>query len=259
MHPVCYTNRMIVVVLFICGLILGSFVNAVVWRLHSGESIAHGRSMCPNCKHQLSALDLIPVLSWIMQRGKCRYCHESYGIHYMLIEILTGTLFALSSWLLLATLGPVLLGLWLLILTCLLILALYDGQWYELPNRIMHPALIVAFIYFILRFEPASGFLQLIVALGAATVFYALWWFSHGALMGGADSKLVLLMGLILSPALLGLALAIGFILGGIAAAILLYGRKKGVHDQIPFGPYLIAGLILAQLFGSQLLQLVRI
>lgn len=245
---------MVTALLFILGLILGSFINAVVWRLHSGESIAHGRSMCPNCKHQLGALDLIPVLSWILQRGSCRYCHKPYGVHYVIIEIVTALLFGLSG-ALLVELGPVALGLWLAILVCVLILGLYDAQWYLLPNKVMHPALVLGIIYYVLRFEPASGFLQLITALIAAAIFYGLWRFSDGRLMGGGDSKLVLLMGLVLVPKLLMIALAASFMLGGVGAAYLLYGKKKGLHDHMPFGPYLVGGLIIAQYFGLQIVQ----
>lgn len=255
MPPLCYTGSMIMPVLFIMGLIFGSFINAVVWRLKSGESITHGRSMCPNCKHQLAAADLIPVMSWITQKGKCRYCHKAYGAHYIMVEVLTAALFVLSG-LILTSLGPVTFGLWLAVLVCTLILALYDAQWYELPNKVMHPALIVAFVYYVLRFEAADSLLQLAVAIVAAMLFYALWWLSDGKLMGGADSKLVLLMGLVLSPPLLAMALALGFMLGGVGAAVLLHGKRKGLDDQMPFGPYLIAGLIIAQLFGAQLLPL---
>lgn len=238
---------------FILGLIVGSFINAVVWRLHSGESITHGRSMCPNCKHRLGPLDLVPVLSWLSLRGKCRYCRQPYGSHYALIELTTAALFALST-LILPVLGPVVFALWLVILTLLIILALYDAQWYLLPDKVMNPAVLLALVYFVLRFEATGGLLQLFMAVLAAAVFYGLWWLSHGKLMGGADSKLVLLMGLMLAPDLLLVALALGFMLAGVGAAYLLYGKKKGLQDQMPFGPYLIAGLIIAQLFGQQLL-----
>lgn len=247
---------MIIVLLLIMGLIIGSFVNAVVWRLHSGESITHGRSMCPNCKHQLHPLDLVPVLSWLTLRGKCRYCKQPYGAHYVLIELMTALLFGLSG-VFMTNLGAVTFGLWLAILTMLIILALYDAQWSLLPNAIMHPALILSVIYFVLRFEAGSGMFQLALALLVAAVFYAAWWLSKGTVMGGADSKLVLLMGLVLIPSSFALALALGFMLAGVGAAYLLYGKKKGMKDHMPFGPYLIAGCIIAQLVGPQLLKLV--
>lgn len=246
---------MIILILAVLGLILGSFINAVVWRLHNGESITRGRSMCPNCKHQLAPLDLIPVVSWIVLRGKCRYCKKPYGSHYVVIEVVTAVLFA-SSGVLLPILGALTFAVWLGILLLLIILALYDAQWYELPNRIMHPALVLGVLYFVLRFEAAGGLLQLLTAIVAAGVFYAAWWLSHGKIMGGADSKLVLLMGLILAPQLLILALAASFMLGGVGAAYLLYGKHKSLGDQMPFGPYLVAGLLIAQFFGQPLMQL---
>lgn len=244
-----------IIILAILGLVLGSFANVVVWRLKSGESITTGRSMCPECKHQLTARDLVPVLSWLNLKGKCRYCKKPISIQYPVAELLTAFIFGLSGWLL-TSLGLVLMGLWLMIVVCLMVLAVYDARWYELPNKVMHPALILAFIYFILRFEPAGGFLQLVAALIAAGIFYALWRFSDGRLMGGADCKLVLLMGLILEPKLLLVAIGIGFMFGGVGAAVLLARKQKGIHDQMPFGPYLIAGLIMSQLFGAQILHL---
>lgn len=246
---------MIIVLLALLGLIIGSFINAAVWRLHSGESITHGRSMCPNCKHQLAAIDLVPVLSWLALKGKCRYCKQPYGAHYLAVELTTAVLFALSV-VLLPSLGLVVCMLWLVILALLLVLALYDAQWYLLPNKVMNPTIVLGAIYFILRLEVASGPLQLLVALVAAGMFYAAWWVSQGKAMGGADAKLVLVMGLILAPDLMLLALALAFISAGFGAAYLLYGKKKGMTDQMPFGPYLILGLIIAQLFGAQLLQI---
>lgn len=246
---------MIIFIAAILGLILGSFANAMVWRLKSGESITNGRSMCPECKHQLAAQDLVPLLSWLMLKGKCRYCKKPISVQYPIVELLTALIFGLSAWLLLP-LGLITLGIWLVIVICLMILGAYDALWYELPNKVMHPVLILAFIYYVLCFEPASGFFQLVAALVAAAIFYALWRFSDGRLMGGADCKLVLLMGLILQPPLLGVAIALGFMLGGVGAAVLLARKQKGMRDQMPFGPYLIAGLIITQLFGPQLLHL---
>jgi leader peptidase (prepilin peptidase)/N-methyltransferase len=250
-----YTGYMGIIAATLLGLIAGSFINAVVWRLHSGESIIYGRSMCPNCKHQLAAIDLIPVLSWVIQKGRCRYCKKPYGPHYLIVELATAALFGFSV-LLLQSIGLVSLGVWLAILVCVIILALYDAQWYELPNNVMHPALVLAVIYFVLRFEGIESLIQLMVALAAGAVFYAAWWLSHGRLMGGADSKLVLLMGLVLAPKYLLLALALGFMLGGVGAAYLLYGKTKGLHDQMPFGPYLIGGLVIAQFWGAVLLDI---
>lgn len=246
---------MAVVIIFILGLIIGSFINAMVWRLHNGQSITRGRSMCPNCQHRLGALDLIPVISWLSLRGKCRYCSKPYGIHYVVVELLTAFLFGLS-YIALPSLGLVVFSIWLAVLSMLLIMALYDAQWYILPNVVMHPALCLAFVYYVLRFEPAVALLQLFIAIIAASVFYMLWRLSAGKLMGDADSKLVLLMGFILPANLLLVALATAFMLGGVGAAYLLYGRRKTLGDHMPFGPYLIAGLLVAQFCGGTILNL---
>lgn len=249
---------MIIVVVSLLGLVLGSFINAVVWRLKSGESISHGRSMCPECRHQLAWYDLVPVVSWVLLRGKCRYCKKPISVQYPLVELGVAGLFGLSVYQ--ATgLDVASLGLWLALLVLLMILALYDAKWYELPNVVMHTALVLGLVYFVLRFKVPQGFLQLGASLAAAAVFYGLWYLSEGKLMGGADSKLVLLIGLILPPAELLIALAVGFILGGVGAAYVLLRKQKGMMDQIPFGPYLIAGLIIVQLYGAAILKLLHL
>src|SRR5476651_645529 len=136
---------MIIVVLVVFGLCLGSFVNALVWRLHEQDkkqaknlSILNGRSMCPNCKHELAAKDLVPVLSWLSLRGKCRYCGKPISVQYPLVEMVTSGLFVASYlW------WPEVLhgaqvaafGLWLALLVGLMALLVYDLRWFLLPNR----------------------------------------------------------------------------------------------------------------------------
>lgn len=147
---------MIIAVLVVWGLCLGSFVNALVWRLHEQAkkqkkettlSITKGRSMCPHCRHNLSWRDLIPVFSWLRLRGKCRYCKKPISGQYPLVELMTATLFVGSYlfWPLdLQAVGDwTHFGLWLVILTGFMALLVYDLKWMLLPNRIMYPLFVV--------------------------------------------------------------------------------------------------------------------
>ena len=130
----------------ILGLLIGSAINAIVWRLYVGRSWAHGRSMCPDCEHKLAGKDLIPVLSWLWLRGRCRYCQKRIHWQYPLVEAITAVLFTWSAVVLapVTVAGVVLLGVWLSLLTLLVILAVYDTRWLILPDKILFPAIGVA-------------------------------------------------------------------------------------------------------------------
>ncbi|HET8709296.1 MAG TPA: prepilin peptidase [Candidatus Saccharimonadales bacterium] len=166
---------MIYAVLVVLGLCLGSFVNALVWRLRqqsqttakspyanrqssakkskqqgtgdrrqaTGDySILQGRSMCPHCKHTLAAKDLVPVLSWLTLGGKCRYCRKPISWQYPVVELLTAAIFVASYiWWPLALDGRGIfdLAIWLLIVVCFMALSLYDLKWFELPDRVVVP------------------------------------------------------------------------------------------------------------------------
>src|SRR4051812_40657220 len=124
--------------LFTLGLCLGSFINALIWRLHENKDWVKGRSQCPNCGHVLAAKDLIPVLSWLALRGRCRYCGRTISKQYPVVELLTGVAFAASYLYWPETLSEsgqkLLLITWLTSLVGLMALLVYDFKWMLLPN-----------------------------------------------------------------------------------------------------------------------------
>jgi prepilin signal peptidase PulO-like enzyme (type II secretory pathway) len=144
----------------ILGLLIGSAINAIVWRLYVNRSWVHGRSMCPDCEHTLAAKDLVPLFSWLALHGKCRYCKKAIHWQYPVVEALTAVLFTWSA----VILAPdslevgIKLGVWLVLLTMLMILAVYDIRWMILPNKIIFPAIGVS----------AVGAVVSVVAAGAA-------------------------------------------------------------------------------------------
>ena len=140
---------MVYVILVLLGLCFGSFVNALVWRIKSKKDWVKARSVCVNCKHQLSVLDLVPVLSWIFLRAKCRYCKKPISIQYPLVELLTAGLFIasyhwwpyvistdISSWLPFAV--------WLVCVVGLVAMAVYDLRWMIIPDKIVVPLIALA-------------------------------------------------------------------------------------------------------------------
>lgn len=264
---------MLIFILVLIGLSAGSFINAMVWRLHEQSkksaskqdlSIISGRSMCPNCKHQLSAADLIPVLSWLSLKRKCRYCHQPISWQYPAVELLTAIAFVFSYiyW-------PesfnyseiVLFGLWLIFLVGLLSLAIYDLKWFLLPNIIIYPLLGLAFIQVIfLSLSSLQSFevikealLGLMVGGG---IFYGLFQLSHGKWIGGGDVKLGALLGILVGGPLASfLLLFMASLIGSFAALpLLLTGRAKR-GTRLPFGPFLILAAIIVRLFGAAIID----
>ena len=252
---------MIIIYAAVVGLIIGSAINAIVWRLYVGRKWTSGRSMCPECKHELAAKDLVPVLSWLALRGKCRYCHARIHWQYPVVELSTAVLFGLSA----AALHPTHIAsgaafvVWLVLLTLLIILAVYDLRWMILPDKIMLPAIGVAAVLLVVRALSTHSWLTLrgpaIAAVAIGGAFYALVAVSKGRAMGGGDIKLAFAMGLILGLRGSAIAMLIAFDSAALIAVILLLARRRGRRDRIAFGPFLVAGTVIAYLYGGPIVH----
>lgn len=265
---------MIVVVFIILGLCLGSFINALVWRMHKQElisnksqkqkySIIHGRSMCVHCKHILEPRDLIPVFSWLMLRGKCRYCHMPIP-DTPIPELLTPLLFILSYqyWpTTFNTEGKVLFGFWLVYLVGFIALALYDLRWYVLPNRIIFPLMylvaiqiIMQLLFFSLSFKHLLS-TAISVAVGGG-IFYLLFQISNGKWIGGGDVKLGFLIGATLAnPTLSILYIFVAALIGTVVSLPMLLSGKAKRSTHLPFGPFLLIATFVVFLFGNNLVN----
>lgn len=256
------------------GLICGSFVNAFVWRLRKQEttkskaarrsySIMHGRSMCPSCRHQLAPKDLVPVLSWMWLRGRCRYCQASIGWQYPLVELATAALFALSYvvWPMnFDAIGSVRFVLWLVILTGLMALAVYDLKWMLLPNRVVYPLGVLALLYVVIGMsadDVVQELYRLISSVGVGGgLFYLLFQLSEGRWIGGGDVKLGAVLGILLSnPYHAFLMIFLASLLGTLAIVPGLILKRTSVSSKIPFGPFLILATILVVLFGAGMID----
>ena len=271
---------MIIAILVVFGLCLGSFVNALVWRLHEQSeetdkkkpnkaylkdlSIAKGRSMCPDCHHTLSAKDLIPVFSWVSLRGKCRYCHKPVSAQYPLVELTTMGLFVLSYlyWPVAFSQAQVaIFVLWLLLLVGFMALIVYDLKWMLLPDRIVLPLGVIATVLagITIGASPQAG-RALLNTVGAVAVgggiFYLLYQLSSGKWIGGGDVKLGWLLGLVVgTPAKALLFIFIAALAGSVITVPLLATGKMKRTSTIPFGPFLIIGAIATVLFGTNILN----
>jgi leader peptidase (prepilin peptidase)/N-methyltransferase len=233
------------------GLVIGSFLTVVIQRIPAGESIVRPRSRCPSCGTPITSRDNVPVVSWLVLRGRCRSCGVRIPVRYPLIELATAGLFAAAAvryddvWLLIA--AAAFLGL-------LLALSLIDIEHKILPNRIVYPSLIAFPVYLVVArlagapiglVDAAIGFL----AYGSGLLLVAI---ISPTGMGMGDVKLAALIGLVIGaidlpsvPVAAGLAI----LLGGIGAVTAL-AMGKGRKSAVPFGPFLAAGAALALFWG---------
>jgi len=256
-------------IIFIFGLVIGSFLNAVIYRLWEKKSFLKGRSFCPHCKHTLSWKDLIPLLSFLFLRGKCRYCGKKISLQYPLVEILTGILFVLIFWA--WDLGfdwSLVIGIWdfftlfyLLIIGCfLIIIFVYDLKHFIIPDKIIFPAIFIVLGFRIwdlighwsLGFEDLKPFFA---AFGASLFFLAIVLISQGKGMGLGDVKLAFFMGLFLGFPKVLVALFLAFLIGAIIGVGLILAKRKTMKSEVPFGPFLVIGTFIALFWAENLIN----
>ena len=271
---------MIAFILGVFGLIFGSFVNAFVWRLHEQEklrerkkkptktqlekfSILKGRSMCPDCRHELATKDLVPVLSWLWLRGKCRYCGKPISWQYPTVELATGILFAISylAWPLpLHGVGVQALVVWLGFVVMFMALAVYDLRWFLLPDRIVYPLMLVAAAEAVVLAIYGHDFSILLnAALGGlliSGIFYALFQLSQGAWIGGGDVKLAVVLGLWAGTPLKALLLLfLSSLIGTMFSIPILVKGKRALQTRVPYGPFLLAATFIVVLWGQRIID----
>lgn len=239
---------------FVLGAAMGSFFNVLVDRLIKGQSIM-GRSHCDYCKKTLAWYDLIPILSYVFIRGKCRRCHAKLSLQYPIVEITTGLLYV-GTWIY-VPLGS-LIPYWGIV-SCAWIIFLSDLR-YKLISDYMQISLFVC-IFFLKIMERASIFSVLgdifagvMVALPIGLIYVV----TNERAMGLGDVILAGIIGFALGifRGLLGLYIA--FLFGAVVGVVLLVGRKKGMKSSVPFGPFLLVGMLISGLWGNTLIQIIK-
>ncbi|MCP6726994.1 MAG: prepilin peptidase [Patescibacteria group bacterium] len=239
-----------ILVVFILGLIIGSFMNAVIWRMGTGLSVLKGRSVCPHCKHTLRLTDLIPVVSIVLLRGKCRYCSKPISIQYPVVEVATGFIFAFLLWFIGLNILE-LLVLWILA-SLLIVIFVYDLKHFIIPDTMVFGSIFLAVVWQVIQGDIISG---LISGIGAAAFFFLLFFISKGTWMGFGDVKLALFMGLFLGWPNIIVALFIAFLVGAMVGVALVALKKKGMRSEVPFGPFLLFGSAIAFVLGNTLVD----
>lgn len=237
----------------IFGLIIGSFLNVVIYRVPQGESIVAPRSHCTQCNHVLSAWELVPVLSFLMLRGRCHSCGAKISWRYPGVELFTGLLFFLWTWENPLEALPVL---WVhfIILAVLLILALIDWDTMRLPDILTLPLLFLGIGSSFFLPLGVSGAESIVTAIGAGGAFWLIAKiYPRG--MGLGDVKLIAGMGAFLGFPKILLALFIASLAGSIVGILWMVIQDREFRAQIPFGPFLVFGTYVTLFGGEWLIQ----
>jgi leader peptidase (prepilin peptidase)/N-methyltransferase len=244
----------IVIFLFVLGAGVGSFVSATVGRMRQGRGLG-GRSRCSKCDHELGAVELLPIVGWLILRGKCRKCRQKIGVEPLLAEIATACFFVSSYqfWPLTEAnvlVSGVLFGMWLVILSGLIFLLIYDAKYQVLPNRVIYPVIAFSAIFWLISSVTneqniCSMVLDLTYSmLPVAGIYGLIFVLSRGKLVGLGDVKLGVIIGFLLpwwgALAVLGLANIMAFLIIAI-----WFAAHKSTRRHIAFGPFLIVATLV--------------
>lgn len=229
---------------------IGSFLNVCIYRIPKRESVVYGNSRCPHCHTSLGALDLIPVISYLLLKGRCRHCHAAINVQYPLVESLTGLVFLVTY---LATGFDVLLLKYWFLFSVLIVITFIDIKLFVIPNQLVVVLLSWCLFWQLCRPEISWG-QSLVGSLLGGGILLTIAIISKGG-MGGGDIKLMFAAGLLLGGPAVLLALFIAFVSGALGGGLLLATGVKRFKEPIPFGPFLAFGIFAASLWGEQLIR----
>ncbi len=240
-----------VVAAAVAGLLIGSFLNVVAYRLPRGESLSHPGSRCPGCGAPIAPYDNIPVVSWLLLRGRCRRCGEPISIRYPLVEATTAVLYALVV---IAKDDALDIALGLLLVTALVPITLIDLELRLIPNRITLPAAVAAVLAAVIL--DVSFVPEQLIAGAAAGGFFLLAALAYPRGMGMGDVKLAGMLGLYLGRAVAP-AIFAGLIAGVVVGAVIVArkGAREGRKTAVPFGPFLALGGVFGLFAGDAIMD----
>ena len=236
--------------IFIFGICIGSFLNVCIYRIPQEISISKGRSFCPSCHHQLHAIDLVPLFSFLFLKGKCRYCHEKISPRYFCIELLTGILFVLIYHM---NQMSILFFLNCIFVSLLIVIGFIDYDTMDIYdyNHICFILLAVLRLIFVHDLSITSLLLGAIVISLPLLIIYLL---TKGGI-GMGDIKLMASAGLFLGFKNIIVAFIIGTIFAALVGAYYLLRGQKEKQDRMAFGPFLAIGLFIGALYGDILIS----
>jgi prepilin signal peptidase PulO-like enzyme (type II secretory pathway) len=235
--------------LFILGLTLGSFLNVIIYRTHKDEPWWNGRSRCPKCKSCLSWKELIPVLSYIFQKGRCKTCGKVISVQYPLMELATGSMLAYIGYRYGITFETFILGFLALFLLGNFV---SDLKYMELPDIFSMPSILLALIYQTIYGN--ESYISIISAMLFGAAFFILQYvFTKGKGIGTGDIRLGVLTGALLGWPLALYSIMLAYVGGSIVAMILLISKKMNMKSALPLGVFLIPALVITFLYSSEI------
>ena len=244
-----------IVLIFILGLIVGSFSNVCIYRIPRNESIIFPASHCPKCRSNISPKDNIPILSYILLKGRCRNCKSKISIQYPIVEFLTGLIY------LIIYLGyglSIQSLIYIILSSSLIIIAFIDLNEQIIPEAISLPGMVIGlilsfFVPYISFINSALGVLVgggiiLVIGLAGSAIF-------KKEAMGGGDVKLAAMIGAFLGWRYIIISLFLGFFLGALAGIFLILSKIKSREDVVPFGPFIVLGSLITLLWGENIIS----
>lgn len=248
---VIFINTILFFIVFVYGICIGSFLNVIIYRLPNDISIAKGRSYCPKCSEKIKNYDLIPIISYIILKGKCRNCKTSISIRYPIVELVTGIVavitfiakgFSLESVIIFA------------IASILIAIAMIDFDTMTIPDELV--VAIIPLAIGIAFLQKDISILSRIIAFFEISIPMIILNYFVQDSFGGGDIKLISICGIILGWKCTLLAMFVAILIGGFYAVyLLLSGKsKKGAH--IAFGPYICIGVYISMLYGNEIIKM---
>ena len=244
----------LIIIFFIFGTIIGSFLNVVTLRMHTGRTIG-GRSFCFSCGKNLRWFELIPVISFFMQRGKCRRCKTGISMQYPIVEITTGLIFSLIAVYFFKVLPfsvgyfILLTGYFMVVFSFLISIVVYDFHHKIIPNSLVYPLIIISIIGLFLPTGLNSiyaSWYNIFAGIIIAIPFALIWLVSKGKWMGLGDPKLMLAMGTILGFSSGVVSIVISFWIAAIVGIGMIILKKAHRKTEVPFAPFLAIGFAIA-------------
>jgi len=244
-----------VVLIFILGLIVGSFSNVCIYRIPRNESIIFPASHCPKCRSNISPKDNIPLLSYILLKGRCRNCKSKISIQYPIVEFLTGLIYLIIYLIYGLSVQSLI---YIILSSALIIIAFIDLNKQVIPEVISLPGMVIGLI--LSFFVPYISFINsalgvvigggiiLIIGVAGSAIF-------KKEAMGGGDVKLAAMIGAFLGWRYIIISLFLGFFLGALAGIILILSKIKSRDDVVPFGPFIVLGSFITLLWGEKIIS----
>lgn len=231
----------------ILGAIFGSFFNVCIYRIPNGKSIINPPSSCGSCNHRLSFRDMVPVIGYFLNHGRCRYCGEKYSIRYALVELLTSVAFLLVY----LKIGLAFEILFILAIVSIIIIMIFiDLDHHIIPDGLNLLIALTGIAYGIYNSSSIKA-MVLGFLVGGVIIFVV----ALIGPMGGGDIKLFAALGIWLGPLYTGFAIVISFILGGVIGILLIALKLRGRKDHIAFGPFIGISALMMILFGNEIIN----